>query len=105
MELAIINTFQSLLTCFFLKIAHENGSEEMLPEGYRWADLFSYDGDNLLGHYQELLTHLGSSAASSMVRDIYAFPTTVFSHSENLRVILEGLVPRQHQWHRFDVVI
>jgi type I restriction enzyme M protein len=95
------NQYISELTyLLFLKIAHENGSEEMLPEGYRWADLFSYDGDNLLGHYQELLTHLGSSAASSMVRDIYAFPTTVFSHSENLRVILEGL--NGINWHQIS---
>jgi hypothetical protein len=63
----------------FLKIAKENGSEEMLSRGYRWNDLKGYKGDNLLGYYQELLTHLGANAKNKIVRDIYAFPTTVFS--------------------------
>lgn len=86
------NQYISELTyLLFLKVAHENGSEATLPEGYRWLDLVRYEGPNLLGHYQELLTHLGARAESQMVRDIYAFPTTVFSHSENLRVVLDGL--------------
>lgn len=86
------NQYISELTyLLFLKIAEENGSETTLPAGYRWADLVSYQGPNLLGHYQEMLTHLGTSAESLMVREIYSFPTTVFSHSENLRVIIDGL--------------
>lgn len=86
------NQYISELTyLLFLKIAEENGSEATLPLGYRWADLYGFDGENLLGHYQELLTHLGASAESDLVREIYSFPTTVFSHSENLRVVLDGL--------------
>jgi type I restriction enzyme M protein len=84
----------------FLKIAEENGSEVTLPAGYRWADLISYKGPKLLGHYQEMLTHLGTSAESEMVREIYAFPTTVFSHSENLRVVLDGL--NAIKWHQIS---
>lgn len=95
------NQYISELTyLLFLKIAKENGSEATLPEGYRWADLFAYQGPNLLGHYQEMLTHLGTSAKSVMVKEIYAFPTTVFSHSENLRVILDGL--NGIQWHQLS---
>lgn len=82
----------------FLKVAQENGSEMSLPEGYRWADLVSYRGPNLLGHYQEMLTHLGVSAETNVVRDIFAFPTTVFSHSENLRVVIDGL--DAINWHQ-----
>lgn len=95
------NQYISELTyLLFLKIAQENGSEVTLPQGYRWADLVSYNGSNLLGHYQEMLTHLGTSAADERVRDIYAFPTTVFSHSENLRVIIDGL--DTINWHQLS---
>lgn len=31
----------------FLKIAHENGTEHLLPEGYRWSNLFEYEGDDM----------------------------------------------------------
>lgn len=40
----------------FLKIAQENGSEKLIPEGYRWADLESHSEAGLLGFYQEMLT-------------------------------------------------
>src|SRR4051794_35307874 len=54
------NQYISELTyLLFLKIAKETGSEELLPVGYRWDDLKEYHGDNLLGYYQEMLTHLG----------------------------------------------
>jgi type I restriction enzyme M protein len=81
----------------FLKIAEENGTEKLLPLGYRWADLISYQGDKLLTFYQEMLTHLGGYAKSRLVRDIYAFPTTVFSHSENLRAVIDGIA--KIDWH------
>ena len=42
----------------FLKIAQENGSEKLIPQGYRWADLESHPEAGLLGFYQEMLTHL-----------------------------------------------
>jgi type I restriction enzyme M protein len=78
-------------------VAKETGSEELLPKGYRWDDLISYRGDNLLGYYQEMLTHLGASAENNIVKEIYAFPTTVFSHSENLRVVIDGI--NGLNWH------
>ena len=74
-----------------LKAADQQSSEEQLPLGYRWTDLISYEGNDLLGYYQEMLTHLGRSADSDTIRAIYSFPTTVFSHSENLRALIEGL--------------
>lgn len=81
----------------FLKIAEENGAESLLPEGYRWKNLVSYKGVDLLNTYQEMLTHLGGHASSKAVRDIYAFPTTVFSHSENLKAVITGLA--KIDWH------
>lgn len=81
----------------FLKISAETGAESLLPEGYRWSNLENYKGDDLLPFYQEMLTHLGGHAASKVVRDIYAFPTTVFSHSENLRAVVDGIA--RIDWH------
>jgi len=82
----------------FLKIAQENGSEKLIPKGYRWIDLESYKGDGLLGFYQEMLTHLGASVENEVVKAIYAFPTTVFSHSENLKAVIDGI--SKIEWHQ-----
>lgn len=81
----------------FLKIAEETETENLLPVGYRWRDLVNYDSDNLLIFYQEMLTHLGGYAKTEAVREIYAFPTTVFSHSENLRAVIDGIA--KIDWH------
>ncbi len=80
----------------FLKIAEETGTEDLLPSRYRWKDLVGYKGEKLLLHYQEMLTHLGGEAAET-IRDIYAFPTTVFNHSENLKAVIDGI--NKIDWH------
>jgi type I restriction enzyme M protein len=81
----------------FLKIAEETGTEDLLPVRHRWKDLVSFKGDNLLFHYQEMLTHLGGTGATETVREIYAFPTTVFNHSENLKAVIDGI--NKIDWH------
>ncbi len=82
----------------FLKIAQENGSERLIPKGYRWADLESHAEDGLLGFYQEMLTHLGANVENEIIKAIYAFPTTVFSHSENLKAVIDGI--SKIEWHQ-----
>lgn len=82
----------------FLKIAQENGSEKLIPEGYRWTDLESHTEEGLLGFYQEMLTHLGANVENEVIREIYAFPTTVFSHSENLKAVVDGI--SKIEWHQ-----
>lgn len=82
----------------FLKIAQENGSEKLIPKGYRWADLESHQEEGLLGFYQEMLTHLGAHVKNEVIREIYAFPTTVFSHSENLKAVVDGI--SKIEWHQ-----
>ncbi|KJV28454.1 MULTISPECIES: N-6 DNA methylase [Pantoea] len=82
----------------FLKIAQENGTEKLIPKGYRWADLESHESAGLLGFYQEMLTHLGAYVKNQIIRDIYAFPTTVFSHSENLKAVIDGI--SKIEWHQ-----
>tara|TARA_R110002051_G_scaffold320520_5_gene406007 strand:- start:6664 stop:8073 length:1410 start_codon:yes stop_codon:yes gene_type:complete len=81
----------------FLKIAEENGVEQLLPPNFRWKDLVGHPDEDLLGFYQEMLTHLGTTADSEVIRAIYAFPTTVFSHSENLRAVIDGIA--KIDWH------
>ncbi|MFW0767274.1 N-6 DNA methylase [Trabulsiella odontotermitis] len=81
----------------FLKIADETKTENLLPMGKRWSDLVNYKGNNILDFYREMLTYLGAHATSEQVRKIYAFPTTVFSHSENLRAVIDGIA--KLDWH------
>ncbi|MFC3324427.1 class I SAM-dependent DNA methyltransferase [Mesorhizobium cantuariense] len=81
----------------FLKIAEENDVERLLPIGFRWKNLVGEPNASLLGFYQEMLTHLGTSAESETIRAIYSFPTTVFSHAENLRAVIEGIA--KIEWH------
>ncbi len=75
----------------FLKISQNNGTEQFLPDGYRWADLVHHQYPDLLTFYRDMLTYLGGHAESETVREIYAFPTTVFSHSDNLRAVINGI--------------
>ncbi|PWK10442.1 N-6 DNA methylase [Pantoea ananatis] len=82
----------------FLKIAQENGSEKLIPAGYRWVDLESHAEVGLLGFYQEMLTHLGANVENEVVKAIYSFPTTVFSHSENLKAVIDGI--SEIEWHQ-----
>lgn len=81
----------------FLKIAEENKTENLIPPGKRWGDLVAYKGNDFLDFYREMLTYLGAHAQSDAVRKIYAFPTTVFSHSENLRAVIDGIA--KLDWH------
>ncbi len=85
----------------FLKIAQENGSEKLIPKGYRWADLETHEEDGLLGFYQEMLTHLGANVENEVIKAIYAFPTTVFSHSENLKAVIDGI--SKIEWHQIGI--
>lgn len=81
----------------FLKIAQENHTENLLPENCRWDKLIDYKGTDLLTEYRDMLTYLGGHAPNEIVRKIYAFPTTVFSHSENLKAVIEGIA--KLDWH------
>lgn len=92
------NEYISELTyLLFLKIAKETNTESLLPKDCRWDDLVNYNGDNLLGFYREMLTRLGNKAKDKNVQRIFAFPTTVFNHSENLKVVIDGI--NDINWH------
>lgn len=81
----------------FLKLAEETGTEALLPEDCRWSSLLTKRGDELLVSYRDILTKLGGHAPDKMVREIYEFPTTVFSHGENLWAVIDGI--NKLDWH------
>lgn len=81
----------------FLKTAAETGAESTLPEGCRWDDLLDQPKKGLLSFYRKMLTRLGEDADDENVRAIFSFPTTVFSHDENLAKVVSGI--QSLDWH------
>ena len=55
----------------FLKMAQETGTEDQLPESYRWANLEAWAAPNRLQFYKMLLIHLGNHG-SALVQEIFA---------------------------------
>nr|WP_198384389.1 N-6 DNA methylase [Roseomonas sp. KE2513] len=45
----------------------------------------------MLSHYRKMLTTLGEDSPHQTVREIFRFPTTVFSHDENLQKVVRGI--------------
>jgi type I restriction enzyme M protein len=81
----------------FLKIAQETGTEDLLPTGYHWSDLLVNSGQGMLGFYRKMLTTLGEDSPDQLVRQIFAFPTTVFTHDENLQKVVHSI--DRIDWH------
>ena len=55
----------------FLKMAQETGTEDQLPEGYRWGDLEAQAAPDRLEFYKILLIRLGAHG-SRLVQEIFA---------------------------------
>ncbi len=86
----------------FLKNARAMGREDALPEGYRWINLLENRGSGMLSFYRKMLTALGEDATDTVIRKIYAFPTTVFSHDENLEKVVSGIEAIDWKSHQGD---
>ncbi|WP_420957398.1 N-6 DNA methylase [Burkholderia gladioli] len=84
----------------FLKNAKQLGVEHDIPEGSRWDDLLAAAGRGMLGFYRKLLTRLGEDVVDENIRSIFSFPTTVFSHDENLEKVVAGI--QAINWHDYD---
>ena len=54
----------------FLKMAKETGTEDQIPEGYRWTDLETRPAPDRLEHYKVTLIHLGTHG-STLVKEIF----------------------------------
>ena len=74
----------------FLKMAKETGTEEAIPEAYRWDELTSRDGSELKKFYKELLDKLGTET-TGRVREIYAGASTNIDEPKNLRKIIVSI--------------
>jgi type I restriction enzyme M protein len=75
----------------FLKMMQETGSEERLPEGYRWGDLVSRDGVEQLTFYRSLLLTLGSGESSSRVQAIFANAQTALKQPRILKKLVQSI--------------
>jgi len=75
----------------FLKMAEETGTEERLPEGYRWADLAEKEGMEQLTFYREMLLKLGSVAANRQVQAIYANAQTTLKQPKILNKLVTNI--------------
>lgn len=82
----------------FLKNAKQLDAETDLPVGCRWDDLMSARGTGMLDFYRVMLTRLGADVVDENVRSIFSFPTTVFSHDENLQKVVNGI--EAIDWHQ-----
>ena len=87
-------TYQQYVTelsfLLFLKMAKENGQEQLLPAEHRWDPLRSQSEGECLKFYRCLLQVLGDHA-SAQVRAIFHGATTALKEPRHLRILVEGL--------------
>lgn len=74
----------------FLKMVDETGTEERIPEGYRWSDLEQYNAASRLDEYKKLLIHLGSHG-SMITQAIYANASTVIRKPATLNKLVSEI--------------
>lgn len=71
----------------FLKMAKETGTEEQIPEGYRWDNLTVLNGVELKSFYKGLLEHLGTKCPGR-IQSIYNEAVSHISEPKNLEKII-----------------
>lgn len=74
----------------FLKMAKETGSEENIPEGYRWDDLLARKGLELKSFYKALLDYLGERC-TGRIQEIYKGSATNIDEPKNLEKIIRTI--------------
>src|SRR5688500_1721701 len=74
----------------FLKMAKETGTEDQLPEGYRWDDLESRSALDRLEHYKITLIHLGSHG-SPLVKEIFANASSFIKKPATLSTLVSEI--------------
>lgn len=74
----------------FLKMAKETGSEENIPEGYRWDDLLARKGLELKSFYKALLDYLGEQC-TGRIQEIYKGAATNIDEPKNLEKIIRTI--------------
>lgn len=74
----------------FLKMAKERGTEERIPEEYRWDELLKREGVDLLRFYKRLLLDLGEKG-QGRIKEIYANANTNINEPKNLEKIIKSI--------------
>lgn len=74
----------------FLKMAEETGTEDQLPEGYRWTDLARRGGLEQLNFYKGLLLHLGTDTGG-LIQEIYANAATIIRRPTTLNTLVTAM--------------
>lgn len=74
----------------FLKMAKETGTEDQIPERYRWDQLCSKSGIELKRFYKELLDYLGEQC-TGRIREIYQGAATNIEEPKNLEKIITSI--------------
>lgn len=96
-------TYQDYVTeltyILFLKMAQETGTENKIPEGYRWENLVNKSGTELKSYYLRLLSTLGGKSldgsptvsVSQEILDIYRGATSKIEEPKNLEKIIKDI--------------
>jgi type I restriction enzyme M protein len=74
----------------FLKMAKETGTEDGIPEKYRWDELIKKEGTDLSKFYRQLLLDLGSEGKGK-IKEIYSKAQTNIDAPANLRKIIANI--------------
>ena len=75
----------------FLKMVHELGQDDTLPESATWRALTEAAAPEKLRRYEELLTTLGGPKADPNVRSIFSGAFTQIRDSDNLTKLIESI--------------
>jgi len=74
----------------FLKMAKETGTEDQLPQGYRWSDLETKAAPDRLEFYKILLIHLGGHG-SKLVQEIFANASSFIKKPATLSTLVSEI--------------
>ena len=74
----------------FLKMAKETGTEDKIPEKYRWDKLAEKDGLDLKKFYEELLRELGENC-TGRIQEIYSGARSNIEEPANLKKIITNI--------------
>jgi len=74
----------------FLKMAKETGTENQLPDGFRWDDLVTQPVDEQLNYYTSLLKHLHRHG-SRLVKEIFEGAVSSIKKSPTLSLLVTDI--------------
>ncbi len=84
---------KELTYLLFLKMSEETGTDDRIPEAYRWAELESKSAPDRLQFYRGLLLALGDAEKtdSILVRSIYANANTIIKKPATLSTLISEI--------------